>query len=197
MKRLKTKKSKKFLFITPVFALIVGCGAFLLVHAFSNNTYETQYNDIPVSTGTVSIVDDSDPGFGKKEVSFVNDDADGISMLLRIGYSETWKDVNDNVVSNIYNGNNVVTKTWTSAFTNDFVDGNDGWYYYKKLLGGSNSSVQVITAIALAEPSYAVYNYDLNFRFEAIQPTAAAASALWSKTASIDSTTGAVTWTIP
>ena len=192
MKRLKQKKSKKYLLITPVLALAVVGAGILMVYAFShNNTVVT--NDIPTRTGTVQIIDDSEPGFGKKEVSFENSDMNGISLLLRIGYSETWKDGSDNNVSNIYNGNNVVAKTWTSAFTNDFADGNDGWYYYKKLLRPGDN-VKVITAIALTEPSYAAYHYDLRFRFESIQPSSAAATALWSKTATIDEATGAVTW---
>ena len=127
MKRLKQKKSKKYLLITPILALAVVGAGLLIVYALSHNTTVVT-NDIPVGTGTVQIVDDSDPGFGKKEVSFVSSDANSIPMLLRIGYSETWKDSSDNVVSNVYTGNNVVTKTWTSAFTNDFVDGGDGWY---------------------------------------------------------------------
>lgn len=192
MKRLKQKKSKKYLLITPVLALAVVGAGFLLVYALSHSNAVVS-NDIPVGTGTVQIVDDSDPGFGKKEVSFVNSDVNGIPMLLRIGYTETWKDGNDNIVSNIYNGNNVVTKTWTDAFANDFATGNDGWYYYKKVLRPSDS-VKVITAIALTEPSYAAYHYDLNFRFEVIQPDSTAAATLWSKTATIDDATGAVTW---
>ena len=193
MKRLKQKKSKKFLLITPVLTLVVVGAGLLIVYALSHNSTVVT-SDIPVGTGTVQIVDDSDLGFGKKEVSFVNSDASGIPMLLRIGYSETWKDGDNNAVSNVYNGNNVVTKTWTSAFTDDFVDGGDGWYYYEKLLNPSDS-VKVITAIALAEPSYAAYDYDLNFRFEAIQANSEAATTLWSKTATINTETSAVTWT--
>ena len=193
MKRLKQKKSKKFLLITPVLTLVVVGAGLLIVYALSHNSTVVTSN-IPVGTGTVQIVDDSDLGFGKKEVSFVNSDANGIPMLLRIGYSETWKDGDNNAVSNVYNGNNVVTKTWTSAFTDDFVDGGDGWYYYKKLLNPSDS-VKVITAIALAEPSYASYDYSLDFRFEALQASSEAAAALWSKTATINTETSAVTWT--
>ena len=193
MKRLKQKKSKKFLLITPVLALVVVGAGLLIVYALSHNSTVVTSN-IPVGTGTVQIVDDSDLGFGKKEVSFVNSDTSGIPMLLRIGYSETWKDGDNNAVSNVYNGNNVVSKTWTSAFTDDFVDGGDGWYYYEKILNPSDS-VKVITAIALAEPSYAAYDYDLNFRFEAIQANSEAATTLWSKTATINPETSAVTWT--
>lgn len=179
--------------IAPVLALAaVGAGIWL-VYALSNNVFTTNENDISVNTGTVQLVDDSDEGFGKKEVSFVNSDVNGISMLLRIGYSETWKDSDDHIVSNIYNGNNVVTKSWTNAFTNDFVSGDDGWYYYKKLLAPGDN-VKVITAIALDEPLYAAYDYDLNFRFEAIQADSSAAATLWSKTATIDASTGAVAW---
>jgi len=192
MKRLKIKSHKKMYLIAPVLVVaIVGAGIWI-VYALSHNTFVSQ-GDIPVAVGTVQLIDDSDAGFGKKEVSFANNSSNSIPVLLRIGYSETWKDSNDAIISNVYNGNNVVSKTWTSAFTDDFVSGNDGWYYYEKLLN-PDESVKVITAIALAEPSYAAYNYDLNFRYEAIQASADAALDLWSKTATIDSSTGAVTW---
>jgi len=194
MKRIKQNKSKRYLLITPVLALaVVGAGVWLAYALSYNNT--DVVNEIPVGGGAVQIVDDSDPGFGKKEVSFVNSDANGIPMLLRIGYSEMWRSSNDAIISSVYNGNNVVSKTWTSAFTNDFVDGNDGWYYYKKLLNPSDS-VKVITAISLNEPSYAAYDYDLSFRYEAIQADVNAATELWAKTATIDSATGAVTWAL-
>ena len=192
MKRLKEKSHKKLYIFAPVLAVAAIGGGIWLVYALSHSNSVVQ-NEIPVAVGTVRIVDDSDPGFGKKEISFVNDSTNSIPVFLRIGYSETWKDSNDTIINNIYNGNNVVTKTWTSDFTDDFVAGNDGWYYYKKLLN-PDASVQVITGISLNEPSYAAYDYDLNFRFEAIQADADAATALWSKTATIDGSTGAVTW---
>lgn len=192
MKRLKEKKSKKYLLITPVLALaVVGVGIWV-VYAMSRNTTNIVSN-IPVGTNSVQIIDNSDVGFGRKEVSFVNNNTSDISVLLRIGYSETWKDSGGNAISNVYNGNNVVTKTWTDAFNNDFVSGGDGWYYYKKLLAPS-ATVKVITAITLDEPAYSAYDYDLNFRFEAIRGNATAATQLWSKTATINDETGAITW---
>ena len=77
MKRLKQKKSKKYLLITPILTLVVVGAGLLIVYALSHNTTVVT-NDIPVGTGTVQIVDDSDPGFGKKEVSFVSSDANSI-----------------------------------------------------------------------------------------------------------------------
>ena len=53
-------------------------------------------------------------------------------------------------LDNNVNGTNVVTKNWTTAFTNDFIDGGDGWYYYKKTLA-AEASVQVLDSIALNE----------------------------------------------
>lgn len=55
---------------------------------------------------------------------------------------------NMNFISNTVEGENVVLKEWTDAFTNDFVLGNDGWYYYKKILN-AQESVKVLNSINL------------------------------------------------
>ena len=128
----------------------------------------------------------------KKEISFYNDDASNTPVLLRISYSETWQDGDGQAISNtVSNGSNVVTKTWTQAFVDDFESGNDGWYYYKKTLNPLQQ-VQVLSAIALGNQDYSIYDYDISFRFEAVQADAAAASALWGKTVTVEN--GVATW---
>jgi len=189
MKRLKKEKSNKKLLLPILAFILVGAVATgLLVYALSHNNSVID-GDIPLGGTKVEMIEDSDTGFGKKEVSFKNSDESNTSVLLRIGYAETW---NGGEISNTANGVNVVTKTWTTAFANDFVDGGDGWYYYEKTLA-PNETVQVLSSIALTDNSYLAYDYDLVFRYEAIQPTADAASDLWGKTVVVED--GVATWT--
>ena len=189
MKRLKKEKSSKKLLL-PVMALVlVGAVATgLLVYALSHNNSVID-GEVPLGSTKVEMIDDSDTGFGKKEISFRNSDEGNTPVLLRIAYAETW---DGGAVSNTVGGVNVVTKSWTTAFANDFTDGGDGWYYYEKTLA-PGETVQVLTSIALTDNSYLAYDYDLVFRYEAIQPTTDAASELWGKTVVVEN--GVATWT--
>jgi hypothetical protein len=191
MKRLKKESKGKKLLLMPVMALlaVIGVGGIgLLVYAISHNNSDIS-GGIQLGQAGVDIIEDSDEGFGKREISFKNRAESNTPMLLRIAYSETWDNAS---VSNTVNGVNLVSKNWTQAFTDDFQDGGDGWYYYKKTLA-PNATVQVLSSIALTDNSYLAYDYDLVFRYEAIQPTAEAAQELWGKTVVVAD--GVATWT--
>jgi hypothetical protein len=194
MKRIKQKKSRKYLFATPVVAIIAvvaALGVSLAVYAISRNTSVIE-GSMKVASNGVVIIEDSDPGFGKKEISFKNDSETNASVLLRIAYSETWTNSSGEVVSNVGSNNaNVVVKNWTNEFAQDFVDGGDGWYYYKKTLEPLNS-VQVLSSISLNDTTYNKYDYDISFRFEAVQADAAAANELWGKSVTVEN--GVATW---
>lgn len=190
--RTSHKINKKVFLAVALIALSGVAGAIVFTaFAVSRNTTSIE-NNIKVATNGVKIVENSVSGFGQKEVSFLNDGAESAPVLLRIAYSETWTNSDGTIVSNLSGNNNVVAKTWTTAFVNDFADGGDGWYYYKKVLN-SEASVQVLSAIALSDSTYAKYNYDLAFRFESVQADATAANTLWGKTATIGND-GSVTW---
>lgn len=103
-------------------------------------------------------------------------------------------------LSNIINGENVVTKNWTSTW-NDFVKGNDGWYYYNKVLE-SNANIQILDSISLRDDlinesnCYADYNnyeYELSFNYEAIQADVNAIKDIWGHNISINK--GDIIWT--
>jgi hypothetical protein len=188
----KIRKNKIVFGLSAVAIVAVATTAVLSVIAYSRSASVIE-NQVKIAASGVKIVEDSDAGFGKKEVSFVNEGADSPKVLLRIAYSETWSKSDGTIVSNLASNNNVVAKNWTTDFANDFVDGNDGWYYYEKTLN-PEASVKVIDSISLNDSSYAIYNYDLSFRFESVQADATAANTLWGRTATIDEDTGAVTW---
>ena len=160
-------------------------------------------NQFKAMTYNVTIEEEFNDTWGTKKVSFVNNEETNAPVVLRINYNEAWrKKINGVNVSldNNVNGENVVTKNWTTAFTNDFVDGGDGWYYNKKTLN-AEESVQVLESITLKESlistspyynDYKTYTYELDFNFEAIQANSSAISEIWGKNATI--TGGNVTW---
>lgn len=197
MKFRKIKK-KPLIFLLALFLLgIVG------------TTFAYYYTEIAIPnqfkamTYNVTIEEEFNDTWGTKKVSFVNNEETNTPVVLRINYNEEWrKEISGVKVSldNNVNGENVVTKNWTTAFTNDFIDGGDGWYYYKKTLN-AEESVQVLESITLKESlistspyynDYKTYTYELDFNFEAIQANSSAISEIWGKNATI--TGGNVTW---
>ncbi len=197
---MKFKKIKK----KPLFFLLL-----LLALGIVGTTFAYYYTEIAIPnqframTYNVTIEEKFNNTWGTKKVSFVNNEETNTPVVLRINYNELWrKEVNGVKLSldNNVNGTNVVTKNWTTAFTNDFIDGGDGWYYYKKTLA-AEASVQVLDSIALNESlistspyydDYKSYTYELDFNFEAIQASSSAISEIWGKTATISG--GNVTW---
>lgn len=188
----------------PLFFLLL-----LLALGIVGTTFAYYYTEIAIPnqframTYNVTIEEEFNNTWGTKKVSFVNNEETNTPVVLRINYNELWrKEVNGVKLSldNKVNGTNVVTKNWTTAFTNDFIDGGDGWYYYKKTLA-AEASVQVLDSIALNESlistspyydDYKSYTYELDFNFEAIQASSSAISEIWGKTATISG--GNVIW---
>lgn len=197
---MKINKFKK----KPLFFLLL-----LLALGIVGTTFAYYYTEIAIPnqframTYNVTIEEEFNNTWGTKKVRFVNNEKTNTPVVLRINYNELWrKEVNGVKLSldNNVNGTNVVTKNWTTAFTNDFIDGGDGWYYYKKTLD-AEASVQVLDSIALNESlistspyydDYKSYTYELDFNFEAIQASSSAISEIWGKTATISG--GNVTW---
>lgn len=197
---MKFRKIKK----KPLIFLLVLCLLGIVGTTFAYYYTEIAIpNQFKAMTYNVTIEEEFNDTWGTKKVSFVNNEETNTPVVLRINYNELWrKEVNGVKLSldNNVNGTNVVTKNWTTAFTNDFVDGGDGWYYYKKTLN-AEESVQVLNSISLNESlistspyynDYKTYTYELDFNFEAIQANSSAISGIWGKNATI--TGGDVTW---
>ena len=197
---MKFRKIKK----KPLIFLLVLCLLGIVGTTFAYYYTEIAIpNQFKAMTYNVTIEEEFNDTWGTKKVSFVNNEETNTPVVLRINYNELWrKEVNGVKLSldNNVNGTNVVTKNWTTAFTNDFMDGGDGWYYYKKTLA-AEASVQVLDSIALNESlistspyydDYKAYTYELDFNFEAIQASSNAISEIWGKTATISG--GNVTW---
>ncbi len=191
MKRiLRKNKNKRFLLVIPVIAVVLAAAS-LAVYAYTKNK-STIINPLQLAGSGVQIVEDSDPGFGKREISFYNAGDNAAVVLLRVSYNETFTKSNGEIVSNLApNGTNIVNKTWTADFAYNFRDGFDGWYYYTRVLK-PGETVQILSSITLTDQDYLLYDYDLSFNYEAIQASPAAAAELWGKTITING--DLVTW---
>ena len=194
------KKNKKIaLFFLLGLVAVIGIAG---TYAYYTQNYVIP-NQFKAATYDIGIEEEFYDTFGTKRVYIVNKEETNTPVVLRINYNESWrKEVSGIKLSldNNVNGQNVVEKNWTTAFTDDFIDGEDGWYYYKKVLN-AEESVKVLNSIQLNEnlistspyyDDYKTYDYELDFNFEAIQANTTAISQIWGKTAVISG--GKVRW---
>lgn len=199
MKKIKLNK-KPLIFLLVL--LVIGVIGTTFAYYYTEVTLPNQFKTM---TYNVTIEEEFNDTWGTKKVNFVNNEETNTPVVLRINYNESWRKEVDGIklsLDNNVNGTNVVTKNWTTAFTNDFIDGGDGWYYYKKILD-AEESVQVLDSISLNEAlistspyyeDYKTYTYELDFNFEAIQANSSAISNIWGKNATISG--GNVTWAL-
>ena len=194
----KLKKNKPLIYLLAILSIfVVGrTFAYYLEEVSIPNRFKTM-------TYNVKLEEVFHNQFGTKEVTIKNEEETNTPVVLRVNFTERWSKEVENTVktlSNTINGQSVVTKNYTSAFTNDFVLKDDGWYYYKKTLK-SQESVKILNSIALNESlvngsdysnEYHTYNYELDVNFEAVQADSKAINNVWGKTATING--GAVTW---
>lgn len=193
---LEKGRRKKTIVYFAILAVFVIAGI-----AFSYYSSEDYYlNRFFSSTYDVEIEEEFYNAWGDKKVYFKNTEETNTQVVLRMNYNEYFKTKDNSYLSNNINGTNIVNKTWTSTYTNDFVYGNDGWYYYEKVLD-SQEQIQVLESIALnntlvdsspLKNDYYKGNYHLDFNFESVQAKSSAILEVWGKNATISG--GNVTW---
>lgn len=197
MKKFITEK--KPLFFILLLLVVVGIGG-TFAYYYTEVIIPNQFKTL---TYNVTVEDEFYDDWGVKKVFFVNKEETNTPVVLRINFNEAWRREVDGMalsLDNNVNGENVVLKEWTDTFNNDFIKGDDGWYYYKKVLN-SSERVQVLESITLNEEliltspyyeDYKVFDYELSFNFEAIQASSGAVSDIWNRSVSISG--DEVTW---
>ena len=197
MKRIIEKlKNNKKVIIALLSLLTIGIVGVTAAVVYFKSELENKFN---TSAYNIAIEEEFYDDWGTKKVSIVNHDA--TPVVIRVAYIETWSDNNDAVslqLSNKINGIDVVTKAWTDSWKNDFILNEDGWYYYKKVLT-ENEAVQILESINLNKEvadtsleNYNLYDYELDFRYEAIQATTDAIKEIWGFDVTING--GEITW---
>lgn len=192
-----TKKPLFFLLGILVISVIGGTFAYY----YQNFSIPNQFKSM---TYNVNLTEDFNNDWGTKKVYITNNETGNTNVVLRISYNEVWIKTdmsNALTLSNTINGNNLVTKSWTTTFTNDFTDGLDGWYYYNKVLK-PNDTIQILNSISLNTNlientiyynDYLEYDYNLIFNYEAIEANSSKILDIWGKTATINNLN--VSWT--
>ena len=197
MKRIIEKlKNNKKVIIALLSLLTIGIVGVTAAVVYFKSELENKFN---TSAYNIAIEEEFYDDWGTKKVSIVNHDS--TPVVIRVAYIETWSDNNDDVslqLSNKINGIDVVTKAWTDSWKNDFILNEDGWYYYKKVLT-ENEAVQILESINLNKEvadtsleNYNLYDYELDFRYEAIQATTDAIKEIWGFDVTING--GEITW---
>ena len=197
MKRIIEKlKNNKKVIIALLSLLTIGIVGVTAAVVYFKSELENKFN---TSAYNIAIEEEFYDDWGTKKVSIVNHDS--TPVVIRVAYIETWSDNNDAVslqLSNKINGIDVVTKAWTDSWKNDFILNEDGWYYYKKVLT-ENEAVQILESINLNKEvadtsleNYNLYDYELDFRYEAIQATTDAVKEIWGLDVTING--GEITW---
>lgn len=184
MKRyLKNRKIKPLLFI--IIALTISIIGMTFAYMSNSALFSNKFQG---SAYDVAIEEEFYNDWGTKKVTFVNNDA--TPVVIRVNFNEKWNKKEEDVsirLSNTYQEQDLVIKDWTDAWQNDFVKGNDGWYYYKHILNNEDR-VQVLNSINKNEellstkPDYQQYkesDYELDFNFEATQASSEAIKELW------------------
>lgn len=180
----------------------------LLIIAVVSITYATFFSTSSIANRfesmkyDVTLEEEFDGTWGNKKV-YVKNNEDATPVVVRVSYIEMWTyDVEGAslTLANQINGTDVVTKGWTNTWKNDFIDGGDGWYYYKKVLK-PGETIQLLETIQINEnliqdtlygDDYHKYDYELTFSYEAIQATAKAVKNIWNKDITISGDN--VTW---
>lgn len=174
------KFNKKPLIFAGLLVLVALIG-YTIAYYYSEVVIPNRFQSM---TYNVQVREEFNNTYGTKRVYFVNQEETNTPVVLRISYNEQFR-INGLLQNNKVNGVDRVTKTWTSAFTNDFELYSDGWYYYKKVLN-PQTEVQVLESIQYNGTAPSNSEYHLDFNFEAIQATEEAVSDIWNRTMTIN-----------
>lgn len=196
MKVLRKLKNKKIIILGIFLVGLIG-----VTYALFSNSVLFE-NKFKAASYDVILEDEFYNTWGTKNVSVKNNDT--TPVVIRISYNELWSlEVGDTflTISNKINDTDAVVKSWTEDWLNNFTDGNDGWYYYNKVLN-KDETVLILTEIQKNETLiassndkeyYDTYNYELDFNYEAIQATKEAIKEIWNYDIEIDND-GVIEW---
>lgn len=102
-----------------------------------------------------------------KEVWFEN--TGSAAVFLRAAYVENWTVAKEDGRKTLLSGEQGVEKQWTQSWSEDWVDGGDGWYYYRYVLASGGRTEPILTSITFPASVPEAGTYTLSFQVEAVQ----------------------------
>ena len=183
---LKIKDYKPLVFILAI-AFIISIGT-TFAYYYSEYVIPNKFKAMTYNV----VLNTTFDGWTTNKVSISNNEQTNTAVVLRLNYNETWSK-NENgallLLSNMKNGQDVVVKSWTDTFRNNFVLQTDGWYYYKKTLQ-PQTTIEILNSLYIdtnivspdnPNDDYNNYDYNIGFNIEAIQATTKAVKSIWGK----------------
>lgn len=172
------KKGKKIgIFLVGCLALFLIGTCFAYWYGNLSHTNKLTANEMVANILEVFQQDALAKGTVEKKVSFKNTGSS--TAFLRVSYSETWTRQEQEekiLLNNQQNGQDVADKQWTTDWmdSNLWVDGDDGWYYYKKVLQSGESTKPILESVSFPDyvgtlKAYDGADYQLYFRMELLQ----------------------------
>lgn len=206
---MKFYKNKKVRLLIP-FLLLAVLGLAGTSFAWAKQEVSVE-NKLKAHTTEISIKEDFEPETGKKEVVFKNNGSS--SVFLRMTWTEYWETADGKILSNQIGGEEVATKKWTDAYTQQWKEANptDGWFYYTRILPAGGSTDKILTKVEFPKvyagdlADYEGAEYHLYFQVEAVQASDSAGTlnsaqvnayatwTTWHMTATVGDG-GTVTW---
>lgn len=210
------RRTKKFAL------LLIGCAALLLTgSSFAYWSGQIEHTNRLQADRMQAVIQEefvqgSKPsGTVAKKVSFQN--ASSNAAFLRVCYAETWQKTEageEMLLNNQVNGTEVAAKHWLDGFAGTggaWWNGNDGWFYYRKILKPGESTANILESVSFptysgAFAEYADASYQLYFRMELLQASdsaftlnsaevnANASAAVFGRTAVINADGSSVSW---
>ncbi len=166
---IKTKRSKTTwilggLIVVLIFIVAIG-GIFrgVMTWQMQEVSQENNFESRTVSVETVENFPDKTvtPNTSKTKVAFKNTGSD--SAFVRVAYAENWE-----TSTALLEGNQHAEKLWTSEWRSQWVDGGDGWYYYRKVLPAGATTDKILNAVKF-DADVPAASYKLNFIVETVQ----------------------------
>lgn len=113
-------------------------------------------------------------GVKQKEVSFKNTGT--ADVFLRMAYAEMWSYTDGTAAPVILpnrDSDAMAEISWDKEWNTHWYDGEDGWYYYRRVLKPDESTEPVTVSVTFpanyADARYAAADYELHFQTEAVQ----------------------------
>ena len=170
------KKSKKWLLSSLVIVALIVSGA-----TYAYNQHLTRLDNFlnaeqvsaeiienGLEVGEVASLNMNLGGETLKEVRFRNTGSAGV--FVRVSFAETWTGREQWLSSD----NDYVELNWTNAWEDEWEEGEDGWYYYKKVLLTETETNEVLSSVTFKDYpevplDYINANYQLFFSMEVVQ----------------------------
>ena len=197
LKEKNNLKIKPIIFILLIATVIISGStiAFFSIKESFGNKFKVKAFDISIEEP------DFKGDFGSKTINIINNDS--ADVIIRVTINELWsKNQDDELVmlNNKVDGKDVVIKERGTDW-DDFIDGHDGWYYYKKVLK-SDEKIELLKSIEkntlIPEEKlkeYDSYDYELSYNYEGIQATEDAIKNIWELDANINED-GTISWNL-